>query len=94
MGNTCFSKDDRIILGNKYGYIFYINLITALEEWHVVHPINIYELPMCLITASKVKPVCSGCQKTVASKRQESLQVIRSLIVIKQKKLDYVLKDN
>lgn len=72
-----------------------MNLITALEEWHVVHPINIYELPMCLITASKVKPVCSGCPKAVASKRQESLQqVIRSLIVIKQKKLDYVLKDN
>lgn len=50
---------------------------------------------MCLITASKVKPICSGCPKTVASKRQESLQqVIRSLIVIKQKKVDYVLKDN
>lgn len=50
---------------------------------------------MCLITASKVKPVCSASPKTVASKCQESLQqVIRSLIVIKQKKVDYVLKDN
>lgn len=23
LGNTCFSKDDRIILGNEYGYIPY-----------------------------------------------------------------------